>query len=376
MTTIAHVTSVHSWNDTRIYLKMARSLARAGVATHLVAIDRNAAEDRTFDSDGVTVHLLAGMGIHGRRQRMLRGGPLVMDRLEGISPDLVHFHDPELIPIALLRSGRHRFIYDAHENVPELVYSRDWLPEWLRAPLKVALGAMEAFACARFDGVIGATPTIAGRFTAAKSTCIQNLPIPGELSSPDGVPMDWQVRPMRGIYVGGISELRGILPLIDALDKCPLIEGFDLVGTFDSQDLKNRAISSPGWKKVTYHGQLGRMDVARLLNSARFGAVTFLPAPNHVDAQPNKLFEYLSSGLPVLASHFPLWRQILGPRLASYVDPSDASSVATGMTHLLSATLDEQRARSNLAQQRIAEELNWDREFERLLAFYNSLLKS
>lgn len=374
MSVIVHVTSVHPWNDTRILLKMTRSLARAGYKTHLVAIDRDADAPRQFEQDGVVVHLLAGSDIASRKDRVLVGGPRVLNAMAALKPDLVHFHDPELIPFALARSGRFRFIYDAHENVPELVYSRDWLPSWLRPGLKLALSGLEWLACSRFVAVIGATPSIAARFPPAKAACIQNLPIAGELAMPEGSGMPWADRPQRGIYVGGISELRGIVQLVEALEHCDAVDGFDLVGTFDSDALRSRVSALPGWRKVTHHGQLGRADVATLLNRVRFGVVTFLPAPNHVDAQPNKLFEYLSAGLPVLASHFPLWKEILGERLAQYVDPEDARSVADGMTRLLRASPEEQRLRSLYGQSRIVEELNWDREFDRLRALYDRLL--
>jgi glycosyltransferase involved in cell wall biosynthesis len=374
VTVVVHLTSVHPWNDTRIFLKMARSLAASGYETHLVAIDRKAGVERQFERDGVTVHLLRGDDITSRKDRMLIGAPRVLDALPALKPDLVHFHDPELIPFALARAGRFRFIYDAHENVPELVHSREWLPHWLRSGLKTGLAALEWLACKRFAAVIGATPSIAARFPPEKSACIQNLPIATELAAPEGAAMAWEDRPQRGIYVGGISELRGIVQLVDALDLCHAIDGFDLVGTFDSDALLARVAERPGWKKVHYHGQLGRAEVAALLNRVRFGAVTFLPVPNHIDAQPNKLFEYLSAGLPVLASHFPLWKEILGDRLAEYVDPDDARSVADGMGRLLAAPEKEQRMRSAEGQRRIVNELNWDREFERLRALYDRLL--
>lgn len=374
MTVIAHVTSVHPWNDTRIFLKMARSLAESGYETHLIAIDRVADIARVDERDGVIVHLLPGQDITSRKDRALIGAPRVLDALPALQPHLVHFHDPEILPFALARAGRFRFIYDAHENVPELVHSREWLPQWLRPGLKLGLELLEALACRRFAAVVGATPSIAARFPPAKSECIQNLPIATELATAEGEKMSWSERPQRGIFVGGISELRGIVQIVDALEYCDAVEGFDLVGTFENDALLARVSASPGWKKVTYHGQLGRRAVAALLNQARFGVVTYLPAPNHIDAQPNKLFEYLSAGLPVLASHFPLWQEILGTQLAEYVDPADARSVADGMSRLLAAPVEAQHNRSLEGHRRIVEELNWDREFARLEALYRRLL--
>jgi glycosyltransferase involved in cell wall biosynthesis len=54
-----------------------------------------------------------------------------------------------------------------------------------------------------------------------------------------------------------------------------------------------------------------RSGVKKIFAESVAGLVFFHPEPNHVNAQPNKLFEYMASGLPVLASNFPLWSEII-----------------------------------------------------------------
>ena len=53
--------------------------------------------------------------------------------------------------------------------------------------------------------------------------------------------------------------------------------------------------------------------------------VLFHPLPNHIDAQPNKMFEYMSAGLPLIASNFPLWRKAV-----EGIVPMNALGVAFG----------------------------------------------
>jgi glycosyltransferase involved in cell wall biosynthesis len=98
---------------------------------------------------------------------------------------------------------------------------------------------------------------------------------------------------------------------------------------------------------------------------------------NHYLSTPNKLFECLAAGIPVLASDFPAMRRIvmgdpLGP-LGVVCDPASVDEVATALKSLLkldSATADAMRARCLAAAQ---SRWNWEEESAALVALYRDL---
>ena len=65
---------------------------------------------------------------------MLRRPPAAYRAALALDADLYHFHDPEFLPwgVRLARAGK-RVVYDAHEDVPTQIRSKDWIPAAARA---------------------------------------------------------------------------------------------------------------------------------------------------------------------------------------------------------------------------------------------------
>src|SRR5690606_19538325 len=107
-------------------------------------------------------------------------------------------------------------------------------------------------------------------------------------------------------------------------------------GTISPPEFLEELRAMPGWRRVRYLGWQNRAQVAELLGRARMGIVMFLPIANHLESEPTKLFEYMSAGLPVVASNIPHWEEMVrGRGYARLADPNEPSQIAAAMLDLL-----------------------------------------
>ena len=366
---IVQLTTVHRWDDVRIYHKIARTLARDGHDVHLVAPHPGITSEPE-PLDGVTGHWLPTT--RSRWARLVNAWRAI-GVVFRINPDVLHFHDPELMPSALIiRLFGCRVVYDVHEDLPGDIMQKEWLPRVLRPLVSlVARGAEHLFT--RFIGssVVAVTDHIAQRFPAHRTVVVQNFPILDELMKPSGSTVSNSLPVF--VFIGGITRDRGGLEMIEAarrLGNNGHAARLDLVGPVVPPAFDDELTTAASGTLVECVGPVPREEVADRLASARASLVLFHPAPNHTNAQPNKLFEAMSAGVPVIASDFPAWRAVVeGCGCGCLVDPLDPGSIAGAMQWMLehSEEADEMGRRGREA---VEKRYNWEKESRILLDLY------
>jgi len=364
---IAHLTSVHPRYDTRIFLKECRSLASSGYDVSLLVADGRG--DETID--GVVIRDAGASS--GRLQRMLFTTRRVYKKAIELDAAIYHLHDPELLPVGLkLRRRGKCVIFDAHEDVPKQLLAKKYLgPRRLRL-LSHVYARFERYACRRLDGVVAATPTIRDKFKEIneQSIVVNNFPFLDELETD----VSWNEEKHSVCYVGAISATRGIREIVEAMAKLKGSARLLLAGSFAEAETEREVRLLPGWGKVDALGYIDREELRRVLSRSAAGLVTLHATPNHMEAHPIKMFEYMSAGIPVIASDIPLWRKIVEDAECGYcVDPLDSTAIAEKIDSILSNQANARRLGAN-GRRAIEEKYNWPVEEQKLLEFYASLL--
>ncbi len=286
---------------------------------------------------------------------------------------IYHLHDPELIPAGLmLKLHGKRVLYDVHEDLPLTLHEKGWIPRRVRPAVELGARFIGWVAGKSVDAIVAATPSIARTFPLRKTIAVQNFPLE-DLSAVRGVP-HWQ-RPATILYVGVVSDVRGMWELLDSMLLLPasLHAKLSIAGRFEPPELEAELRQHPAWPTVQLHGWQSREGVGRLMSQSRVGAVVLRPNANFLESQPLKLFEYMAAGLPIVASDFPFWRELIGECRCGYlVNPLRPCEIAAAIQKLLEdpATAQEMGERGRAA---VASRFAWEHEAEKLVALYDQL---
>jgi glycosyltransferase involved in cell wall biosynthesis len=294
--------------------------------------------------------------------------------------DIYQFHDPELLPVGLALQLLHRraVIYDVHENVPEQILTKTYIPLGLRRVIASSFNHMELFSARRYSAIVTANEDLNDRFdpVARQVVAIHNYADNQEfsaLASSDS-------RYNSGVVVHSAASHRTSFPsVLQAFELLPKEIKAQLVvtavTTSEAQSAE-RMFRQCSFEPITMTGILPREELARALSQCAVSLVLYGDERNHSSIRSNRLFESLAAAAPVIVSDFPEWRayvESIGCGICA--DPKDPGSIAGALEYLLThpAEASEMGARGRRAFQST---LNWAVEKKRLLHLYDTLLKA
>lgn len=359
---VCHLTSVHRPDDVRIFHKECVSLAAAGYDVTLVA-----PAEKDYEAKGVKIRAVETGG--GRIKRMTKRTWQVYKAGLKSGAELFHFHDPELLPVGyLLKLKGKKVIFDAHEDLPRQILTKHWIPKKLRGIVAGVTENFENQIVKKLDAVVCATPFIRDRFLniTQGAVDINNYPI---ISSDH---YNTLKKELAVCYVGGIHENRGIKTLVEAagLAKTEL----RLAGNYSPIGFRETLQQMEGWKYVKEYGFVKPEKVREIIGSSIAGMVTLPPWPSYKDSLPVKMFEYMAAGVAVIASDFPLWRQIVSDAdCGVLVDPENPALIADAIKLITQNPQEAERLGAN-GRKAVLEKYNWSIEEKKLIELYSRLV--
>jgi glycosyltransferase involved in cell wall biosynthesis len=367
---ICHITTAHSPLDDRIFHKECRTLGKNGFKVFLIAQNN---KNEIVEN----VHIISITKTNNRIIRMIVIPIKVLLYSIKLNADLYHFHDPEFIIAGIILKviGRAKIIYDVHEDYGKQILTKYYISKNIRKIIALLIDTIEYISSHTFDGIITATDEILKKFKFhQKAISVKNFPLleymPIIKNNIYKTKDEFSL-----VYIGGISEQRGIIQIIKALELIEKKIKLYIYGKFETPDLEAILRKMNGYEKVRYMGYVDHKEIPNILKKADMGIVCLLPYPNYINSLPNKLGEYMMAGIPVIASNFPLWKEIIeGNNCGICVDPTNPKEIAKNIEYLIEHP-EELRQMGANGRKAVEEKYNWDIESKKMLKLYNTLIK-
>ncbi len=365
---VCHVTSAHNRYDGRIFQKECCSLTKK-YDVYLLVNDKNNDELKN------NVHIISTkFKPKNRFERFFKSKNSIIKKALEIDADIYHLHDPDLLNMVEdLKEQNKKIVFDSHEDYPQLIKEKEWIPRILRSLASKYYENKEKKILKKVDAVVSVTPHIVNRLKKINDNTymITNYPILSNkniIKHDDGHTI---------CFAGGISTQwlhHNVIKAIDGVDNVRYL----LIG--DNENSYFETLKKlEGFNKVEVIGKVSKEEVLKFYNQSTLGI-----ALNDYVANVNfkkgtigntKIFEYMEAGLPIVATDFELWKDIIEKNDCGIcVDPNDIEQIRRAILYIIEHPKRAKEMGIN-GKNLVLEQYNWLTQEKILYDMYSNLIE-
>lgn len=373
------LTSLNPSTDIRIYQKQIKSLIQKYNVTYICASEK----PKHFYSENYSLlEFEKPNNIQHRVKNLLK----LITNIEINKFDIIHIHNPELltiVPILKKRNKNVKIIFDMHEDFEAAILDKEWIPNKSRLAIsKVYKSVLNQTSKKYLDHIIVTTPLKKEKYGyLGDVSVIENFaPLIDKITYKK---IDQNVenflinnrKNLKLIITGLINKDRGIMKVLESLTLYNKV-CLTILGVI-SNDLKQEILRFLKINNLEYRVYIKESvayeDMVNIMNQMDVGLVPYLPVGNHVVTRPNKLFEYMMTKLAVIASDFPLYREVLEQECGILVNPENPVDFAKAYSILKEDSYKLEMYKEN-GYKLYLEKYNWNIEEKKLFEIYQNII--
>ena len=368
MIKVIHISTIHPRRDTRVFYRECLSLQNTGYKVYFIV------------ADGLGDEFFKGLEIidlgknKSRAKNFFKTYFQLKTKINELKPDLVHFHDAELMFIGTYshRKGVPTF-YDIHENVAEQILDKKHFSPLIRKPLHYIYKFIEKLLINQFHLIL-AEYSYSSIYSHKGKSCTVVLNLPERNAFQKFIVDN---RKDNGVfYIGGISNDRGLDTTIEALHilKSRNIDFFmhyigpkplALLKTLNLEGLNNN---------IKFYDRMDLIEGYELSKKCKVGLAVLKPIKNYIGSYPTKIFEYMSIKLPVITSNFELYKDVVEKNKCGFcIDPFSPEDLASKIEIIIKDETLAKRMGIN-GFKAIEEKFNWKHEERKLHTAYDKAI--
>ncbi|RPI66165.1 MAG: glycosyltransferase, partial [Geobacteraceae bacterium] len=331
---VCHVISGYHRTDARIFYRQCQSLRKHGFEVCILTNDGHSNEV----IEGIPIVSCTKTPV-SRWQQLLMASRLFYDQALAIDADVYQLHSPELLPLGvkLKRRGK-TIVYDAHEDMPNHILEKEWLPHWSRQLVSRAFALYMNRALRAFDQIISPHSHVVRSLQErlGKGILVANFPLIKERQewSED----EYLARKNLFCYSGTVYSYSNQATTAAALSE--LEDAYYQIAGYIDDEQREMLRKSAAGSRISCLDRLSQVELAKFYNRSIAGIVVYdykLNLGNRLGSYgTNKIFEYMEAGLPIICTDYDLWKDIVDRyKCGICVKPGDIAGLRQAMCTIM-----------------------------------------